>query len=45
MQLVVKTGGLDLELLGTTGVKDLDHCAAAMRTQGIPFEELDARAR
>ena len=43
IQMVVKTGGLDLELLGTTGIKDLSHCAAAMTEQGIPHEELSAR--
>ena len=40
--LVVKTGGLDLEAIGTTGIKDLGHCAAAMATHGIPYEELSA---
>jgi sarcosine oxidase len=43
VQLVVKTGGLDLELQGTTGPKDLTHCAESMRDQGVPFEELSAR--
>lgn len=43
VQLVVKTGGLDLELIGTTGPKDLSHCAAAMTEQGIPHETLSAR--
>lgn len=43
MQLVLRTGGLDLELIGTTGIKDLSHCAAAMVEQGIPHEELSAR--
>jgi sarcosine oxidase len=42
VQLVVKCGGLDLELLGTTGPKDLSHCAEAMTAQGVPFEELNA---
>ncbi|MDP9362991.1 MAG: N-methyl-L-tryptophan oxidase [Chloroflexota bacterium] len=40
--LVVTTGGLDLELLGTTGPKDLAHCAQAMAAHGIPHEQLDA---
>src|SRR5215210_8039905 len=43
VQMVVKTGGLDLELIGTTGIKDLSHCAAAMTEQGIDHEELSAR--
>jgi sarcosine oxidase len=43
IQMVVKTGGLDLELIGTTGIKDLSHCAAAMTDQGIPHEELSSR--
>src|SRR5829696_2647689 len=43
VQVVVKTGGLDLELIGTTGIKDLSHCAAAMTDQGIPHEELSSR--
>jgi sarcosine oxidase len=43
VQMVVKTGGLDLELTGTTGIKDLSHCAVAMTEQGIPHEELSAR--
>jgi len=42
IQLVLKTGGLDLELIGATGIKDLNHCAASMSAQGIPFEELSA---
>ena len=43
LQLVFKTGGLDLELLGTTGPKDLAHCAATMAASGIPYEELSAQ--
>jgi sarcosine oxidase len=43
LQLVIKTGGLDLETRGTTGIKDLSHCAEAMAAQGIPYEELSAR--
>jgi sarcosine oxidase len=43
LQLVLKTGGLDLELLGTTGPKDLTHCAATMADYGIPYEELSAQ--
>lgn len=41
-KLMVTCGGLDLELRGTTGPKDLSHCAESMRQQGVPFEELDA---
>ncbi|MBA2467799.1 MAG: N-methyl-L-tryptophan oxidase [Chloroflexia bacterium] len=41
--IVVKSGGLDLELIGTTGVKDLSHCAAAMAANDIPYEQLDAQ--
>jgi sarcosine oxidase len=43
VHLIVKSGGLDLELLGTTGPKDLTHCAASMAEQGVPFEELSAQ--
>ena len=43
LQLVVKTGGLDLERLGTTGPKDLSHCAETMSAYGIPYEELSAQ--
>ena len=43
VRLVRKTGGLDLEEIGTTGPKDLSHCAATMEADGIPFEELTAR--
>ncbi len=42
IRLVHKTGGLDLEIVGTTGIKDLSHCARAMEKQGIPYEELGA---
>jgi sarcosine oxidase len=41
--LVLKTGGLDLELLGTAGPKDLSHCAATMAADGIPYDELNAQ--
>ena len=43
VRLVVKTGGLDLGMVGTTGSKDLAHCAVSMTTHGIPYEELDAQ--
>jgi sarcosine oxidase len=42
-RLVVKTGGLDLEIAGTTGTKDVAHCAAALAAQNVPHELLDAR--
>lgn len=42
VQLMVKTGGLDLELLGTNGVKDLTNCAKSMAEFGVPYEELSA---
>lgn len=41
--LVFRTGGLDLELLGTSGPKDLSHCAATMAADGIAFDELSAQ--
>jgi sarcosine oxidase len=43
LQLVFKTGGLDLELRGTSGPKDLAHCATTMAAQGIPYDELSAQ--
>jgi len=43
VQLVVKTGGLDLEMVGTTGPKDMTHCAESLAKQGIPHEVLDAQ--
>lgn len=42
VRILVTCGGLDLELIGTTGVKDLSHCASAMAANGIPYEQLDA---
>jgi sarcosine oxidase len=42
VQLVVKTGGLDLEWIGTNGEKDLAHCASSMADAGISYEELSA---
>jgi len=42
VQVKVITGGLDLEMVGTTGIKDLTHCAESLETHGIPFEKLDA---
>jgi sarcosine oxidase len=42
VQLVFKSGGLDLELLGTKGPKDLSHCAETMRADGIAYDDLNA---
>jgi sarcosine oxidase len=43
VQLVFKTGGLDLELLGTKGPKDLSHCAETMTVDGIAYDDLNSR--
>ncbi|MDF3043123.1 MAG: Sarcosine oxidase, partial [Thermomicrobiales bacterium] len=43
VQLVFKTGGLDLERLGTTGPKDLSHCAETMTVDGIAYDDLNAQ--
>ena len=43
IQLVFKTGGLDLGMVDTTGPKDLTHCARSMAAHGIPYEALDAQ--
>jgi sarcosine oxidase len=43
VQLVFKTGGLDLEQLGTTGPKDLSHCAETMTADGIAYDDLNAQ--
>src|SRR5215211_6557381 len=43
VQLVFKTGGLDLEQLGTTGPKDLSHCAETMTADGIVYDDLNAQ--
>jgi sarcosine oxidase len=42
VQLIFRTGGLDLELIGTTGLKDLSHCAQTMAADGIPYDDLSA---
>jgi sarcosine oxidase len=42
IQLLIKTGGLDLEVLGTTGPKDLSHCADSMAANGIPYDDMTA---
>lgn len=43
LQVLFKTGGLDLEMIGATGPKDLSHCAATMAAHDIPYDELSAR--
>ena len=43
VQLVLKTGGLDIGVESVSGPKDIDHCAQAMTEQGVPFEDLTAR--
>jgi sarcosine oxidase len=42
VQLVIKTGGLDLELTGENGPQYINHYAEAMRSADIPFQELSA---
>lgn len=42
IRLVVTTGGLDIEWVGTRGRRDVSHCAAALAAAGIPHELLDA---
>lgn len=43
IQLVLKTGGLDLEPIGPEGSSTLEKRASSMRHSGIPYEELTAR--
>jgi sarcosine oxidase len=43
VQLVVKTGGLDLELVGPGGPQFISHYAESMRDADIPHQELTAR--
>ncbi len=42
LQLVFKTGGLDLEPIGPGGTPEIDIYAESMRRNGIPFEALSA---
>jgi monomeric sarcosine oxidase len=42
LQLVLRTGGLDLATLGTPGLDELENYRAALRVAGIPWEYLDA---
>lgn len=41
VQLLTITGGLDLQVAGTSGIKDVDHCSAALRERGVAHEVLD----
>jgi sarcosine oxidase len=43
VQLVLQTGGLDLELVGQAGPQYINHYADSMRAADIPFQELSAR--
>ncbi len=48
LQLVVKTGGLELAEEGTAGAEELDNYRAALAASGIPYSDLtveDVRAR
>src|SRR5215510_7040692 len=40
VQLVLKTGGLDLELVPDGGPRFINHYAESMRAAGVPHEEL-----
>jgi sarcosine oxidase len=42
LQLVVRTGGLDLGTLETPGINELDNYRGSLRTAGRPWEDLDA---
>ena len=42
VQLVFKTGGLDLELVGANGPQYINHYANSMRAADIAFQELSA---
>jgi len=42
LELVVKTGGLDLAVSGTSGHAELDACAGSLARAGIDHELLDA---
>jgi monomeric sarcosine oxidase len=44
LQLVVKTGGLDLARQGTDGVHEIDNYRHSLRTAGINWDDLDAAA-
>jgi sarcosine oxidase len=42
LQLVLRTGGLDLATLGTPGLEELENYRASLRVAGLPWEDLDA---
>lgn len=42
LQLLVRTGGLDLATLGTPGIGELENYRGALRAVGIPWEDLGA---
>jgi sarcosine oxidase len=42
LQLVLRTGGLDLATLGTPGLGELENYRASLRAAGLPWEDLDA---
>lgn len=42
LQLVVRTGGLDLAIAGTAGVDEIENYRGALRVAGIPWQDLDA---
>src|SRR4051794_20085205 len=42
LQLVLRTGGLDLATVGTPGLDELENYRGALRVAGIPWEDLDA---
>jgi sarcosine oxidase len=42
LELVVRTGGLDLAALGTPGIAELENYRRSLRVAGLPWEDLDA---
>ena len=42
LQLVLRTGGLDLATIGTPGLEELENYRASLRVAGLPWEDLDA---
>jgi sarcosine oxidase len=42
LQLVVRTGGLDLATLGTPAIDELDNYRGSLRAAGISWQDLDA---
>jgi sarcosine oxidase len=41
IQLLTITGGLDLQVAGTSGIKDVEHCSAALTARGVAHEVLE----